>query len=663
MRVHDYILLWNQAVIRVMDVRHRVMECTEQLNDYQFPASGFLLTARGSARIWLDGKANMVRRFHVLHSGKGAYLDIEAGEQFEYYLILYKAALPCPVRRDLQLMLERDNPFQQQYAFAPQYPIPLLEKAMQMHSEWRRTGALEKLHAKSLFYQFIHELSWQMQQHGITTTSPNLSEQAIRYMTEHYREAITLEAMAQLLNYSPQYLSRKFKDETGCSPIHFLIRIRMNKAQELLLTTDATLQEVADSVGYPDLFYFNRMFKKYVGIAPGQYRNRKHAGDNIRYSAKSTLISPIEKQGAQRYIANDNENYYQYIRKGDYTVYRSSKASMGAILLLCFTLLLSACGPGGTNTTASPPNGGGNAHQASNGTIVQPAEGSPEGAAQQPDSPRQAATKTVSTPFGNIDIPIKANRIVAVDYLGSLLTLGVTPVGSSDWLMQNPYIQGKLAGVENIGESIEKIMELEPDLIITLSTKQEQYDKYSKIAPTVSVPYDQFHNIHEEVTFFGELLDRQEEASAWEADYDARIAAVKAKVDQAVPQEKTFTVLEDQEKTVYLFGPISGRGGRVVYQSLGRQAPASIPDNILREKYYPLSMELLGDYAGDYIILTLNDKSLEQYKEDPIWGRLDAVQQGRVYIWDETRSWFNDPLATLAQIEELAAWLTEQSQS
>ncbi|HEY2492560.1 MAG TPA: AraC family transcriptional regulator [Paenibacillus sp.] len=132
----------------------------------------------------------------------------------------------------------------------------MLNKVKQMHNEWSRSKALEKLHAKSLFYQFVYELQWQIQRQGIETNLPNLSEQAIRYMREHYHQTITIETMANLLNYSPQYLSRKFKDQTGSSPIYFLIKLRMDKAQELLLTTDATLQEVAASVGYPDLYIF-----------------------------------------------------------------------------------------------------------------------------------------------------------------------------------------------------------------------------------------------------------------------------------------------------------------------------------------------------------------------------------------------------------------------
>lgn len=70
-----------------------------------------------------------------------------------------------------------------------------------------------------------------------------------------------MESLSLELNYSPQYLTRKFKEQTGFSPIEYVIKLRIEKAQFLLLTTDATLQEIALNVGYSDLFYFNRIFK------------------------------------------------------------------------------------------------------------------------------------------------------------------------------------------------------------------------------------------------------------------------------------------------------------------------------------------------------------------------------------------------------------------
>ncbi|MDK8184039.1 AraC family transcriptional regulator [Paenibacillus sp. UMB4589-SE434] len=661
MNVDDHIELWNQAVIHLIDVRHIMMELNDDLTDYRLPSSAFICTIRGEAQVWLEGQVHLVHHFHVLHAGKGIFLNIVAGDLFEGYLILYKAALPHPHRLEQQLLLTKNNPFQQCYVCKAPYPGNLLEKVRRMYENWQQPESLGKLHAKSLFYQFIYDWLWQIKYQSADTHTPDLSEQVIRYMMEHYQDTMTVENIADLLNYSPQYLSRKFKDQMGKSPIQFLIQIRMEKAQELLLTTDASLQEVALSVGYTDFFYFNRMFKKYTGVAPGKYKDRNRIPENVQLRAKKTLQIPIVKYGVRRYIAND-DNRYQYKTEGDLTMYinRRSRASMAVTFLLCLTLLLSACGTSGNMTN------GGSSAEAGNPTQT---EVHPAGAGNKSltssghqGSVGDGTTKTVSSLFGDVVVPVKPQRIVAVDYLGSLVALGVTPVGSSEWIMQNPYIKDKLVGVENVGDppSIEKIMELEPDLIITLSTKEEQVEKYSKVAPTVSVPFGQLHSIYEEVTYFGELLGLQDKASAWLADYDARVAAAKAKVDKAVPQEATFTILEDQGKEVYIFGGDAGRGSRAIYQSFGRKPPTGVSSKIMKSNYTLLSKELLAESAGDYIVLT-SSKTLEQYKADPIWGKLEAFQKGHVYIWNEERSWFKDPIALLSQMEELADWLTTQT--
>lgn len=121
MNINDHIMLWNYAYayIRVMDVRHTIMEPGEQLCSYCLPSSAFLFITRGSAQVHLDGAASSMRRFHVLHTGKGLYLDIAVEEMFEYYMILYKAILPLPVQQELKRIMETDNPFQVRYSFSP----------------------------------------------------------------------------------------------------------------------------------------------------------------------------------------------------------------------------------------------------------------------------------------------------------------------------------------------------------------------------------------------------------------------------------------------------------------------------------------------------------------------------------------------------------------
>ena len=73
--------------------------------------------------------------------------------------------------------------------------------------------------------------------------------------------------LAEMVNTSPRSLSRKFKQSVGTSPIDYLIQFRLFKAKEMLLETDATLDEIAAGIGYPDGYYLGRIFKKHTGLS------------------------------------------------------------------------------------------------------------------------------------------------------------------------------------------------------------------------------------------------------------------------------------------------------------------------------------------------------------------------------------------------------------
>ncbi|MNI38581.1 hypothetical protein D3C73_927310 [compost metagenome] len=124
MHVEEHVKLWNLVSIKIWDVRHHLMSVNGQVNTYHLPASGFLYTIRGSAEITLDGISHSVEKIHVLHGGKGAYLEILCTEdRFEYYLVLYRASLPTSSSREFQALLMQHYPFHIKYAFIPNHLI------------------------------------------------------------------------------------------------------------------------------------------------------------------------------------------------------------------------------------------------------------------------------------------------------------------------------------------------------------------------------------------------------------------------------------------------------------------------------------------------------------------------------------------------------------
>nr|WP_216626440.1 AraC family transcriptional regulator [Paenibacillus phytohabitans] len=100
-------------------------------------------------------------------------------------------------------------------------------------------------------------------------------EKVIGYMQEHISTRVTLPELAGLVQLSPAYLSRAFKEITGYSPIEFFSRIKMDKAKELILEgSGKKVKEIAGELGYADEFYFSRIFKRIEGISPSEFYSK-----------------------------------------------------------------------------------------------------------------------------------------------------------------------------------------------------------------------------------------------------------------------------------------------------------------------------------------------------------------------------------------------------
>ena len=99
-------------------------------------------------------------------------------------------------------------------------------------------------------------------------------QQAIAYIREHTADNLTLDDIARHTHMNSSYLSRIFKKECGCSVTEYITAIRMEKAKELLETTNLLNYEIAERIGINEPSYFSLLFKKYAGLTPTEYRSR-----------------------------------------------------------------------------------------------------------------------------------------------------------------------------------------------------------------------------------------------------------------------------------------------------------------------------------------------------------------------------------------------------
>lgn len=96
---------------------------------------------------------------------------------------------------------------------------------------------------------------------------------ATTYLREHLHEDIDLQAYAEKLHLSYSRFAHLFTETVGVSPHKYLLQARIDKAAELLLTSSMNINEIADSAGFHDPLYFSRLFRRYTGFSPSEYKN------------------------------------------------------------------------------------------------------------------------------------------------------------------------------------------------------------------------------------------------------------------------------------------------------------------------------------------------------------------------------------------------------
>jgi AraC-like DNA-binding protein len=112
----------------------------------------------------------------------------------------------------------------------------------------------------------------------LNTYSPPVAGEAlnidkiIRFMLANLTRPCKLDDLAAQAALSRAHFSRKFRETTGYSPIDYFIRLKIQKACELLESTDLKVGEISRQLGYGDQYYFSRIFKKIMGISPKRYR-------------------------------------------------------------------------------------------------------------------------------------------------------------------------------------------------------------------------------------------------------------------------------------------------------------------------------------------------------------------------------------------------------
>jgi AraC-like DNA-binding protein len=141
-----------------------------------------------------------------------------------------------------------------------------------LHAAADSGSVSEDLGRLSRFLQLFHELELQLSLKGTKPDSGNWLDRGLHFMQVHYTEGITVGQTAEYAGVERTHFTRHFHSRIGVTPIYYLQQLRIGKAKELLAVTEYSHAEIAQTVGYPDLFTFSKAFKRWTGLTPKQYR-------------------------------------------------------------------------------------------------------------------------------------------------------------------------------------------------------------------------------------------------------------------------------------------------------------------------------------------------------------------------------------------------------
>lgn len=597
---------WNTLPARLLDVRFKSLEEKESFHFGGYSSAVFVLLSRGKGHMVLGNTSYSFDGASVIHVSCRSELEVTAEQETELYLFNYWF-----LGKDPEAINEPPNE-SADIVFVPSDLLELKHSFDLLLEQWHRLGALNQLRLTSNLYELVHLLLRQ-QQESYKNQSPNTADQrvlrALRYMIGHLSQTATLTEVAEAAGCGTRRLTQLFRERFDCSPLQVWIRIRMEQAKQDVKGTSATLQHIAEQVGYANAYSFSRQFKQSYGLSPEQYRRsdaritKPRDSESMTSLASARLLSDLQ-------AAKHREN-------------EKNRAPANPVQT-------KQCSP---------------------------IQGAPTILIPEP-------TRIVHTRMGKIEVPVRPRRIVADWSIGHLLALGEQPIGAPSTLLDNgglldAYWKGTPADIGRHNEiSYERIVELEPDLILTWNP--QAYASYARIAPTLVFEADHCKGMEDEMRMIGEFIGRKKEAAAWIRQARLRTHSLRNRLAERFAKPTTFTLADPYwcGAQVTLIGNAAYRGGRAVYDRLNLSSPSSLRHMLTSsgQDSARVNEPELEVNLGEWV-LVMNYDASHNLTSAPQWNRESIAQRHRIVDLPWNRYFQSDPLSSLLQAEELTHML------
>lgn len=286
---------------------------------------------------------------------------------------------------------------------------------------------------------------------------------------------------------------------------------------------------------------------------------------------------------------------------------------------------------------------------------------------------QSSETVTITDAKGEVEIPANPQKIVDISGTSDILSiLGYKVAGTAnsdayDYTRFPTYLEEVLDGVEILGYSmqdtmdVEGILALDPDLIIISNVQEKMYDQLSEVAPTVMLEMAQM-DWKDDVNNVAAVMDKEEEAEAWLADYAVKAQEAGDRIKTAYGDDATYLSFLASGGQIFIF---DGAGlGSIFYEDMALAKPANMPEqeNI---SLPVVTYEGLAEIDPDYIFVVGTDDDLEALEGNSLWQGMNAVKEGN-YVTLPASPYFNQGYSCIGRdlfLDEVEGYMEQMNEN
>lgn len=242
------------------------------LNNGKMANHNLMLIYDGQAEFYCNGVRRLAARGDLIYFKPGDARIARTNPEMPVKCFAVDFVYTCPVFKDGKWKtIEAEMPFLFSQRLTDAY---LFLKLTDLFSLLTRSalsaGHRKEVKERAVFIEILMLLFQFAQRNQYNYSSIRTVEKVISHMIEKHAVNLSLAELAGYAGVSPSYLGGIFKKVTGRSTIDYLIEIRINKAKTLL-KDGCSVSETSKLVGFNDIYYFSRAFKKYSGVCPSKY--------------------------------------------------------------------------------------------------------------------------------------------------------------------------------------------------------------------------------------------------------------------------------------------------------------------------------------------------------------------------------------------------------